>query len=178
MSFKFTHTDWFAWVFITSNNIYFYSDENEFHIFSWIKHVACHFWSTTVHMIIHAHNKMNKNGVAILKSLLVKWASNIFAPLNTGKFLTLKYFYFFTFFWNISMWAFISSILDKYPIWIRKRGWHYYMFIKVCAKDSKSNVCLCTSGNLIMFSIKTQIDYIQFVDLFKIYFFSEKKNTH
>lgn len=73
------------------------------------------------------------------------------------------------------MWAFISSILDKYPIWMRKRGWHYYMFIKVCAKDSKSNVCLCTNGNLIMFSIKTQIDYIQFVDLFKIYFFFHKK---
>lgn len=97
MSFKFTHSDWFAWVFITSNNIYFYSDENEFHIFSWIKHVACHFWSTTVHMIIHAHNKMNKNEVPILKSLLVKLASNIFAPLNTGKFLTLKYFFFLLF---------------------------------------------------------------------------------
>lgn len=73
------------------------------------------------------------------------------------------------------MWAFISSILDKYPIWMRKRGWHYYMFIKVCVKDTKSNVCLCTNGNLIMFSIKIERDYMHIVDLFKMYFFSREK---
>lgn len=38
-------------------------------------------------------------------------------------------------------------------------------------------VCLCTNGNLIMFSIKIEIDYMHIVDLFKMYFFSEK-NTH
>lgn len=42
-------------------------------------------------------------------------------------------------------------------------------------------VCLCTNGNLIMFSIKIEIDYMQFVDLFnyvdlfKIYIFFQKK---
>lgn len=82
MLFKFIYLDWFVWVFIISNNIYFYFDENEFYIFSWIKYVVCYFWFIIVYMIIYVYNKMNKNEVLILKLFLVKLVLNIFVFLN------------------------------------------------------------------------------------------------